>query len=392
MIVREAESVLKRLVAGYPIISITGPRQSGKTTLAKSFFPEKPYVSLEDPDTRSFALTDPRGFLSQYSSGAIFDEVQRAPDLCSYLQAIADASREMGRFVITGSQQFLLQSQITQSLAGRVGAIELMPFSVSELDGTHAATSEQFQFKGCYPPLFDRDLAPTDWLSDYISTYLERDLRQLLMVKDLTTFRNFLGLVAGRTAQPLNLSALGGDAGVGHHTVKEWLSVLESSYIIKLVHPYYRNFSKRLIKSPMIYFIDTGVLCSLLGMRTFNDLVVHPLKGPVFESFVFSELYKTILNRRDPSKVYFWRDHRGEEVDFVIEQSPSKLHLVECKAGKTISPTFFETLGKVGTLTGDLLSHSFLVYGGDQIQRRADHLVIPWNLIGRTFGEVLDKA
>jgi predicted AAA+ superfamily ATPase len=391
MIVREAESVLKRLVAGYPIISITGPRQSGKTTLAKSFFPDKPYISLEDPDTRSFALSDPRGFLSQYSSGAIFDEVQRVPDLCSYLQGIADASRAMGRFVITGSQQFLLQSQITQSLAGRVGAIELMPFSVSELNGTQEATSEQFQFKGCYPPLFDRDLAPTDWLSDYISTYLERDLRQLLMVKDLTTFRNFLGLVAGRTAQPLNLSALGGDAGVGHHTVKEWLSVLESSYIIKLVHPYYRNFSKRLIKSPMIYFIDTGVLCSLLGMRTPNDLVVHPLKGPVFESFVFSELYKTILNRRDPSKIYFWRDHRGEEVDFIIEQSPSKLHLVECKAGKTISTTFFQTLKRVGTLAGDLLSHSFLVYGGDEIQKRAEHLIIPWNLIGRTFSEVLDK-
>ncbi len=384
--------MLKRLIAGYPIISITGPRQSGKTTLAKSFFPDKPYVSMEDPDTRSFALSDPRGFLSQYSSGAIIDEIQRVPDLCSYLQGVVDASRAMGRFVITGSQQFLLRSQISQSLAGRVGAIELMPFSVSELGNTQQTTSEQFQFKGCYPPLFDRELRATDWLSDYISTYLERDLRQMLMVKDLTTFRTFLGLVAGRTAQPLNLSALGGDAGIGHHTVKEWLSVLEASYIIKLVHPYYRNFSKRLIKSPMIYFIDTGVLCSLLGMRTSDDLAIHPLKGSIFESFVFSELYKTILNRRDPSKIYFWRDHRGEEVDFIVEQSPSRLHLIECKAGKTISPNFFDILKKIGNLTGDLLGHSFLVYGGDQEQTRGEHLVVPWNTIGRTFAETPEKS
>jgi len=346
---------------------------------------------MEEPDTRSFALNDPRGFLGQYSSGAIIDEVQRVPELCSYLQGVVDASREMGRFVITGSQQFVLQSQITQSLAGRVGAIELMPFSVSELGKLQETTSEQFLFKGCYPPLYDRDLQATDWLSDYISTYLERDLRQILMVKDLTTFRTFLGLVAGRTAQPLNLSALGDDAGIGHHTVREWLSVLEASYIIKLVHPYHRNFSKRLIKSPMIYFIDTGVLCSLLGMRSPDDLVMHPLKGPVFQSFVFSELYKTIINRRDPSKIYFWRDHRGEEVDFVVEQSPSRLHLIECKAGKTLAPNFFDILKKVGGLAGEFLGHSFLVYGGDQEQNRGEHHVIPWNKIGKKFAEVLEK-
>jgi uncharacterized protein len=385
MISRSSETLIKRLAKGYPIIVITGPRQSGKTTLAKLTFPHKTYISLEDPDTREFALTDPRGFLGQFVAGAILDEIQRAPELVSYLQGIVDSKKIMGHFILTGSQQFDLRSQISQSLAGRVGNIELLPFSYDELPPkiVKNLSCEEYLWKGTYPPIYDREVRPNDWLSDYLTTYIEKDIRQLLLIKNLTTFRNFIGLVAGRVGQTVNYSSLGADAGISQHTVKEWLSLLETSYIIKLVYPYYKNFSKRLVKSPKIYFLDSGLLCFILNIRNAKDLLIHPLKGGVFETYVFSEILKTILNRKDSTKIYFWRDHRGEEIDFLLEHSSNKIHLYECKSGKTISQSFFHQLDKLSTIIGKDLTKTFLVYGGDESQQRTNHQVLSWMNVGK---------
>ena len=278
MIARKALSTLLELAKGYPFVALTGPRQAGKTTLSRMAFPDKPYISLEDPDTREFATTDPRRFLARYPDGAILDEVQRSPELFSYLQTLADMDGRMGLYILTGSQQFGLLSGITQSLAGRVGMVQLLPFSVGELQDADRLpeTLDALLHKGSYPPLYDRRLIPAQWYAGYVTTYLERDVRQLINVRDLAIFQRFIRLCAGRTGQLLNLSALANDCGISHNTAKAWISILEASYILCLLLPHHRNFNKRLVKTPKLYFYDSGLAAWLLGVQNSDQLAIHP--------------------------------------------------------------------------------------------------------------------
>lgn len=382
MIDRDARDTLLRLSKGFPVVAVTGPRQSGKTTLVRSVFFDKPYVSLEDLDTRSFAENDPRGFLATYPDGAIFDEVQRCPDLFSYLQTIVDDNPHMGRYILTGSQQFGLLSNISQSLAGRVGLVQLLPFSHGELfaAGQELSCVDGAIYKGAYPPLYDRQVTPADWYPDYVTTYLERDLRQLIQVRDLRSFQLFLRMCAARTGQLLNLSSLANDCGITHNTAKAWLSVLEASYILFLLQPHHKNFNKRLIKSPKLYFYDTGLVCWLLGIQDESQVVIHSLRGALFETWVLSELIKGRFNRGLPSNLYFWRDRSGTEVDILIEQG-ELLFPVEIKSGKTLTTDYFAGLKKWLAIADDVAGSARLVYAGDQEQRGTKFEVLPWRAV-----------
>ncbi len=382
MIKRKAVDTVLRLCKGFPVLAITGPRQSGKTTLARAVFPEKPYLSLEDPDTRAFADTDPRGFLGRYPDGAILDEVQRCPDLFSYIQTIVDLDQRMGLYILTGSQQFGLRSKITQSLAGRVGMVQLLPFSHGELidAGRAHAELESTIYTGSYPPLYDRDVSPADWYPGYVSTYVERDLHQLIQVRDLKSFQLFLRMCAARTGQLLNLSSLANDCGITHNTAKAWLSVLEASYIVFLLQPHYRNFNKRLIKSPKLYFFDTGLVSWLLGIQEQSQITIHSLRGALFETWVVAELIKGRLNRGLQPKLYFWRDSTGNEVDVLAEQG-ERLLPIEIKSGQTVTADYFAGLNKWLQLAADSSGPAHLVYAGDDSQQRARVNVIPWQNI-----------
>lgn len=365
MIKRDIEPALRELLKGFPIVTVTGPRQSGKTTLAQTVFSGKPYVSLEDPDVRQMALDDPRGFLGRFPDGGVLDEVQRAPQLMSYLQTRVDADGRMGLFLLTGSQQFGLMSGITQSLAGRTAFVELLPFSVAELRaaGRLPLGLDAMLFAGAYPPIHDRRLKPSAWLAAYVTAYVERDVRQFVKVQDLETFQRFVRLCAGRCGQILNLSSLAADCGITHNTAKAWISVLEASYILFLLRPHHANFNKRLIKSPKLYFHDCGLLCWLLGIRQADQLAVHPLRGGIFESFVISELVKAGLNRGERPTLHFWRDSNGNEVDVIADVGPKMLP-IEIKSGQTLNRDFFAGLERWKALAGELAATPALVYGG----------------------------
>jgi predicted AAA+ superfamily ATPase len=379
MIIRDSEQSIRTLLKGFPIVTLTGPRQSGKTTLAKAVFSDRPYISLEDPDNRMAALDDPRSFLERFPNGAVLDEVQRAPELLSYLQTIVDADRRMGLFILTGSQQFGLMSGITQSLAGRTAFIELLPFSIPELTraGKLPVTADSMLLAGCYPPLYDREVPPSAWFAAYVTAYIERDVRQLLKIQDLETFQRFVRLCAGRTGQLLNLSSLATECGITHNTAKAWISVLEASYLVFLLRPHHANFNRRLIKMPKLYFYDVGLASWLLGIRTTEQMVTHPLRGNIFETFVISELIKSRLNRGERPNMYFWRDSNGNEVDVIVENGASLLP-IEIKSGKTVVRDSFAGLDKWRTLAGDAAMEPILIYGGDEEYRQNGVRVVGW--------------
>ncbi len=385
LIKRSAESTLTRLSRGFPVVGITGPRQAGKTTLARMTFPEKPYLSLEDPDQLDYAQTDPRGFLAQFPDGAILDEVQRCPELFSYLQGIVDRHQTMGEFVLTGSQQFGFREKISQSLAGRIGLLHLLPLSSHELQLQYPAAETSLDaemFRGFYPPLYDRNVQVGDWYASYIQTYVERDVQQLLRVKNMNQFRLLLRLCAGRVGSILNCSSIGNDAGLSHNTVKEWLSVLEASYITFRLPPHYQNFSKRLVKSPKIYFWDTGLLCWLLGIRSEDQLATHALRGAIFENYVIAELSKYDYANGDVPSFYYWRDQSGLEIDLLAERA-GRLMPVEIKSGQTITPDSFKGLTRWLALAGDKANHPALIYGGIGEQQRKGIHVYGWRSISR---------
>ncbi len=384
MIPRIASSTLERLAKGFPVIALTGPRQSGKTTLAKSVFKDKPYVSLENPDEREFALRDPKRFLQRFPSGAILDEVQRCPELLSWLQGWVDERGIMGDFVLTGSAQFDLLAGITQTLAGRVGRVELLPLSAAELLAASKAPSDlnATLFQGGYPALYDRDIAPPDWFANYIATYLERDVRQLIAVRDLTQFQTFVKMCAARTGQLLNLSSLGADCGITAVTAKQWLSVLEASYIVTLLKPHHRNFGKRLVKTPKLYFCDAGLAAWLLGIRDTAALETHAARGALFETHVISELMKQRLNAGQALNLYFWRDHVGHEVDVLIE-SGQELQALEIKSGTTFASDWTDGLKKWQKYAGDEGIQPSLVYGGTASYQREGVQVWGWQDIGQ---------
>lgn len=383
MINRLLSTQIQRLTLKFPVMAVTGPRQSGKTTLIKQLFPEKKYTSLEDPDIRLFAEQDPRAFLAEHRQGGILDEVQRVPELFSYIQTMVDESNQPGQFILSGSQNFLLSEQISQSLAGRVAMLNLLPLSMAELkDALLLPTDpETMLFKGCYPRLYDNDIDPNDWYPNYISTYLERDVRLIKNITDLSTFQHFLKMCAGRCGQLLNLSQLGSDCGISHNTARSWLNLLDSSFITFRLQPYYRNYTKRLVKTPKLYFYDPGLVCHLLGIKRPEDLTTHYLRGGIFESFIISDIKKHFYNMAQSPDIYFWQDKSKLEVDCIIEAG-EHLSAIEIKSGKTISSDFLQNLQRWESLLPPGTSHQMqLIYAGNMKQQRKDILISPWNQV-----------
>ena len=389
LIPRTAETTVRRLVADFPVVAITGPRQSGKTTLVRSLFGDRPFVSLEDLDERRLAMEDPRAFLARFPEGAVLDEVQRAPDLFSYLQTLVDREGRAGLFILTGSQQFGLLSGITQSLAGRVALVRLLPFSLPELQavGRDPGRLEELLFQGLYPPIYDRHPEPGIWYGNYVRTYVERDVRQMVNVRDLSAFQRFVRMCAGRCGQVLNLSSLGNDCGITHNTAKAWLSVLEASYIVYLLRPLHRSFDKRVVKSPKLYFYDPGLAAWLLGVQSADQLATHPLRGGLVESWVVAELLKARYQRGLEDALYFWREHGGREVDVVVDRG-LELVPIEVKSGQTVARDFFTGLGRWREVAGEQAGRGWLVYGGDRRESRTGVEVLPWSRIGE-LGEAV---
>ena len=370
MIKRIAEKKLKQLASSFKAVAVVGARQSGKTTLVKTIFKDKPYVSLENPDTRNFALIDPRGFLETYSTGAILDEVQRVPELFSYLQEVLDNSKKRGLFILTGSNNFLLQQAISQTLAGRVGYLNLLPFSVTELTEAKKikATDDELMLKGFYPPVYDQKIPVTDWCPNYIRTYIEKDIRQIKNVADLIIFERFLALLAGRCAQELNMSALSVEVGVDVKTIQSWIGILESSFIVYLLKPHYKNFNKTIVKRPKLYFYDTSIVCSLLRINTVQHLKTHPQRGAIFENMVVTEFVKQRTNKGDQINLFYWRDKTGHEIDLIVDEN-NKLLPIEIKSGQTINSDFFKNIEYWTKLSN--AKKAMLLYAGKINQTRS---------------------
>lgn len=391
MINRLAQQKLLQSATWAPAIAILGPRQSGKTTLAQATFANHRYITLEDPMVRSFALQDPRGFLASIENehGVILDEFQNVPMILSYLQGIIDATKRPGYFILTGSQNFLVNQAITQSLAGRIAIHTLLPLSIQELSDAQllAASPEKAIFLGGYPRLFGKPAAPTSWYTDYVTTYLERDVRLIQSITDLNAFHTFVQLCAGRIGQQLNLSALGAEVGISHNTARAWLSLLEASYIVFLVHPYYKNFSKRLVKTPKLYFYDTGLACNLLRIESVTQLMSHYLRGGLFESYIISDLYKQYYNSGTRPALYFWKDQR-HEVDCIIEQATSITPL-EFKAGKTLNPDLFDSLTYFQDIAKEETNPGILIYGGTQNMPFKGYNTVPWSQAGALIESIL---
>lgn len=389
---RVASTRLLQLAQWYPAVALTGPRQSGKTTLARQCFPEKPYVSLEDPDQRAFASADGRAFLAQFPYGAVLDEVQRVPDLLSWLQGVLDASGQMGLFVLTGSQQFALRQGVSQSLAGRVGHLELLPFSVDELAAGRASALEGAQalpallLSGLYPPVHARNVPPATWMADYVSTYVERDVRQLIQVRDLSSFQRFVAMCAARTGQLLNLSALASDCGITHVTAKAWISVLEASYLVMLLPPWHSNVGKRLVKTPKLYMLDTGLAAWLAGLRRPEELALGAMRGPLFETLVVCECRKYLRHRGLSATLHFWRDTHGHEVDLLIDLGDGRTAALECKSGQTVAEDWFEPLRQWSKAWPS--AQPLVVYGGEAPQHRTGLSVVGWKQLPQALDQL----
>ncbi|MCC6410207.1 MAG: ATP-binding protein [Saprospiraceae bacterium] len=362
-----------------PVVAVTGPRQSGKSTLIKKLFASYRYANLEDLEQRRFALSDPKGFLKDLGERAVIDEVQHAPELLSYIQVIVDEKNVSGLYVLSGSQNLLLMQNVSQSLAGRVAIFNLLPFSLAEIHDSAFAMPdyEDYILKGFYPRIYDKELDPTPWLMDYLQTYVERDVRQIINVADLNTFRQFLEICAGRIGQLVNFSAIGSQVGVSYQTVNKWISLLQTSFIVHTLRPYHRNFDKRLVKSPKLYFYDVGLACALLNIRSKEELNRHFAKGALFENFVINEVLKNHLNENIHPGQYFWQDRGVHEIDLLLDQG-GVLYPIEIKSGRTLNPDFFDGLKYFQKIGGAKPEDSFLVYGGNLLQERSVAHVLGW--------------
>lgn len=387
MIKRSASEALEALAKQFKAVAVVGPRQSGKTTLVRSLFKDKAYTNLENPDTRNFALEDPRGFLAMYPDGAILDEVQKVPSLFSYLQQILDESEQRGLFILTGSSNFLIQEGISQSLAGRVGYLFLMPLSLQEIGAT-GNTSNKIILEGGYPSLHQENAVDhTLFYENYIRTYVERDVRMIKGIKDLYTFERFIRLCAGRTGQLLNMSTLSVETGVDVKTIGAWLGVLETAFIIFRLQPFHKNYNKRIVKSPKLYFVDTGLACALLGIRTVDQIALHPFRGALFENMVIAEIRKQYLNRGWSPKLFFWRNNTGNEIDVILETTQGDIP-IEIKSGKTITSDFSKGIKYWQKLQST--QSGYIVYDGDEIQRRSNGIAYyPFSSTYKILEEIL---
>lgn len=379
---RQLAPVIKAQQTKFPVLAVTGPRQSGKTTLLKELFSDYRYVTLENPNTRSFAAEDPIAFLNQYEQKVIFDEIQRAPSLFSYIQSRVDESKIMGQYILSGSQNFHLINSITQTLAGRVALFKLLPFDFTELKHPEllAASYTQAGIKGFYPAIFDRDIDPIVFYANYIQTYIEKDVTELMNIRDLKLFRTFLGLCAGRAGQLLNFSALANECDISHTTAKAWLSILESSYIIFLLQPYHQNFNKRLVKSPKLYFYDTGLLNHLLGIRTAEELEENRLKGHIFENMILAEYQKKNHHLYLHQDYYFWQDSHAHEVDLLMKTGQG-FSIFEIKATQTISSSLFKEMDRFEEIAVPAEVSKTLIYGGAENEKRTKYNVVSWKNI-----------
>ena len=380
MILRHLSEILTNIIKKMPVITLTGPRQSGKTTLVKQCFSDYTYLNLEETDKKEMALTDPRLFFETYKGNLIIDEAQNVPEIFSWIQVIVDSDKSDRKFILTGSQNFLLLEKISQSLAGRTAIFNLFPFSMQELKNTsfELNDSNDYLFKGFYPRLYDKKLNPGKWLDDYLVTYIERDVRSIINVGDLIQFQRFVRLCAGRIGQLVNFSEMGNEIGVNYHTIQRWLSVLEASFIVFRLQPWYNSFNKRIIKSTKLYFYDTGLASYLLGIRDEKDLDSHFSRGLLFENLIIAELMKFCYNSGMRPRLYFWRDRSGNEVDCIIE-SGNMLNPVEIKSGTTISGDWIKGIRYFQSLTENARpENSFIVYGGSENQKRSECNIVGW--------------
>jgi predicted AAA+ superfamily ATPase len=378
MVTRSAEKLLRLLAKEFRSVAVVGPRQSGKTTLVKSVFPRKPYVSLEDPDERHQADTDPRAFLARFKNGAIIDEAQRVPALFSYLQKILDTTKKDGLFILTGSNNFLLQESISQTLAGRIGYMDLLPLCFQELTQFKLAkaTTNQLIWNGCYPEIYDRGRSPLLWYPAYIRTYVERDVRQLKNVTDTLLFTRFLQLCAGRVAQQLNTTSLANECGIDVRTVQNWLGILESSYVVFMLQPHHKNFNKRLVKTPKLYFYDSGLACSLLGIKSEKELANSHYRGALFENYVVTECLKNKHNSGSRTSFYYWRDNKGVEVDLLADTG-KKLFPIEIKSTQTFREDSLANIIKWNAYAEQ--KGGLLLFDGEQNFTRSDKIsVLNW--------------
>jgi len=384
MIERDLSQRLHQAASIFPAVTLTGPRQSGKSTLCRNQFPDFHYANLEAPDTRLYAQEDPKGFLKDLDGGAIIDEIQNVPELTSWLQIVIDQDPAPGQWILTGSQNLAISESVSQSLAGRTAVLNLMPLTLNEaqrFDSNVTESLEQVLLHGGYPRIFDQNVAPADWLASYVATYVERDVRSIAAVSDLTTFQRFLGLCAGRSGQVLNYSALAGDCGISQPTAKAWLSILEASFLVFRVPAWSGNIRKRLTRSPRLVFTDSGLLCWLLDIRSPQQLRTHPLRGAIFESWALAEVFKRRLHANERRGLYFYRDQSGLEVDLVIETG-GKADLVEFKSGQTVVGNMIRPLTRLRDLLGeDHVRSATLIHGGEQNQRRGDVRILPWSAV-----------